>query len=165
MYNLIAANIVVTMIRIFDSITDSRIDTSTDIHIMNIQPLQVQSPALGRSKRLMCLAVFFLIASLSACSNVPDTVFEEFVVNNSNGLQQFSYKAVLDVPAKTRNSRYAAQNPRKAKTRNKIETQALAALDAQLQLNNYCPNGYFIMDKFINRTQVEIRGECKSSAP
>lgn len=96
---------------------------------------------------------------------MPDTVYEEFTPEiTKQGLQLFNYKAVLDVPSKERNSKFARQHPRKAKDRSKIERQALAALDAKLEQSNYCPNGYFIIDKFINRTKIEIRGECKSIA-
>ncbi len=105
----------------------------------------------------------FLFITLAGCSNVPDTVYEKFTPNiTEQGLRLFTYKAVLDVPSKLRMNRYAASNPRPAKTRNKIERQAMAALEAQLEQNHYCKHGYFIIDKFIERTKLSITGECKS---
>lgn len=105
----------------------------------------------------------FTLLILSSCSNVPDTVYEKFIPKiTDQGLRLFTYKAVLDVPSKPRKSRYAASNPRPVKTRNKIERQAIAALEAQLEQNQYCQHGYFIIDKFIERTKLSITGECKS---
>lgn len=104
-----------------------------------------------------------MLISVTGCSNVPDTVYEKFTPKiTDQGLRLFTYKAVLDVPSKPRKSRYAASNPRPVKTRNKIERQAIAALEAQLEQNQYCQHGYFIIDKFIERTKLSITGECKS---
>lgn len=109
--------------------------------------------------------IISLFIALAGCSSVPDTVYEKFTPNvTEQGLRLFTYKAVLDVPSKPRKSRYAASNPRPAKTRNKIERQAIAALEAQLEKNQYCKHGYFIIDKFIERTKLSITGECKSVA-
>lgn len=105
------------------------------------------------------------LITLSACTSVPDTVYEKFTPNvTDQGLRLFTYKAVLDVPSKPRRNRYASSNPRPVKTRNKIERQAIAALEAQLEQNQYCQHGYFIIDKFIERTKLSITGECKSVA-
>ena len=109
--------------------------------------------------------ISLFIISITGCNSVPNTIYEEFIPTvTDQGLQLFSYKAVLDVPSKARKSRFDAQDSRPRKTRNKIERQAIAALEAQLKHSNYCQHGYFIIDKFIQRTKLSIKGECKSVA-
>ena len=116
------------------------------------------------SRTIFVLISLFLV-NISGCSSVPDTIFEEFIpIVTDQGLQLFTYKAVLDVSSKPRQSRFAKQDSRPKKTRNKIERQAIAALEAQLKQSNYCQHGYFIIDKFIQRTKLSIKGECKSVA-
>ena len=109
--------------------------------------------------------IALLLVSIAGCNSVPDTIYEEFLPTvTDQGLQLFTYKAVLDVPSKARKSRFDVHNPRPKKIRKKIERQARAALEAQLKQSNYCQHGYFIIDKFIQRTKLSIKGECKSVA-
>jgi|TARA_B110000116_G_C16728342_1_gene532519 hypothetical protein len=116
-------------------------------------------------RRTKVAFISLLLVTIAACNNLPDTIYQEFIpIVTDQGLQLFTYKAVLDVPSKARKSRFATQDLRPKKTRNKIERQAIAALEAQLKQSNYCQHGYFIIDKFIQRTKLSIKGECKSVA-
>ena len=117
------------------------------------------------SHRTQVAFISLLLVAIAGCNNVPDTIYEEFIPTvTDQGLQLFTYKAVLDVPSKVRKSRFATQDSRPKKIRNKIERQAIAALEAQLKQSNYCKHGYFLIDKFIQRTRLSIKGECKSVA-
>ncbi|MBE1298482.1 MAG: hypothetical protein GJ680_01035 [Alteromonadaceae bacterium] len=46
----------------------------------------------------------------------------------------------------------------------KLEKSAINALESKLELTGYCREGYFILSNYMERGNIEIRGECKESA-
>lgn len=46
----------------------------------------------------------------------------------------------------------------------RLEKSAISALESKLELTGYCREGYFILSNYMERGNIEIRGECKESA-
>ncbi|WP_043319191.1 hypothetical protein [Microbulbifer sp. HZ11] len=139
-------------------------------------------------KRLYSAAAFAAIATVTGCASAPKAppVFSESFITSitPQGNHLFTYTASLSMenagggrkPGGGGRGGKGGGGPgggmgggkgggaggMPAKMRENASEAAMERLDLVLAETNYCPHGWFVIEKTADRGNVEVKGECRA---
>lgn len=130
----------------------------------------------------LILFVFLFLSGCASNQRKSPEVTEVIATNiTSNGLKLFSYSVTMSMPQKrkeglSRENGRGARNGRdksggmdevksdRESTKNRMKQMIYEKLESKLIDTGYCREGYIVLDRYFDREQAQIRGECKEGA-
>ena len=130
---------------------------------------------MNYKNQVLMLFVFLFLSGCASNQRKNSEVNEILATNiESNGLKLFSYSLTMSMPQKGkgrggRTGRDKSGGGGGAKLdhesqKNRMKEMVYEKLELMLTDTGYCREGYIVLDRYFERGNSQIRGECKEGA-